>query len=110
MESSDAYRAGSIRIGSSTLWRNSSSFEVFSKSSREEDDEEALTWAAIEKLPTFARVRTGILAEGSRLREIDIKKLGLLEKRNLLERLVKVAEEDNENFLFKLRDRIDRYN
>ncbi|XWS16999.1 hypothetical protein CRYUN_Cryun33cG0029900 [Craigia yunnanensis] len=109
MESSDSYKAGSIRIGSSTLWRNSSSFEVFSKSSREEDDEEALTWAAIEKLPTFARVRTGILAEeGSRLREIDIKKLGLLEKRNLLERLVKVAEEDNENFLFKLRDRIDR--
>ena len=109
MESSDAYRAGSIRIGSSTLWRNSSSFEVFSKSSREEDDEEALTWAAIEKLPTFARVRTGILAEeGSRLREIDITTLGLLERRNLLERLVKVAEEDNENFLLKLRDRIDR--
>ncbi|XWS73071.1 hypothetical protein CRYUN_Cryun02cG0094100 [Craigia yunnanensis] len=102
-------RAGSIRIGSSTLWGNSSSFEVFSKSSREEDDEEALTWAALEKLPTFSRIRTGIVAEeGSRLREIDITKLGLLERRNLLERLVKVAEEDNENFLLKLRDRIDR--
>ncbi|WRX34809.1 ABC transporter-like [Theobroma cacao] len=109
MESADAYRAGSIRIGSSTLWRNSSSVEVFSKSSREEDDEEALTWAAIEKLPTYSRVRTGILAEeGRQLREIDIKKLGLLEKRNLLERLVKVAEEDNENFLLKLRERIER--
>ncbi|XVF88175.1 hypothetical protein PTKIN_Ptkin19aG0029300 [Pterospermum kingtungense] len=109
MESGDAYRAGSMRIITSTSWRQSSSFEVFSKSSREEDDEEALTWAAIEKLPTFSRIRTGLLAEeGSRLREIDIKKLGLLEKRNLMDRLIKVTEEDNENFLLKLRNRIDR--
>ncbi|XVE63543.1 hypothetical protein DITRI_Ditri07aG0028400 [Diplodiscus trichospermus] len=109
MESSDAYRAGSIHIASTTLWRNSSSIEVFSKSSREEDDEEALTWAAIEKLPTFSRIKKGLLAEeGSGLREIVIKKLGLLERKNLMNRLVKVAEEDNEKFLLKLRDRIDR--
>ena len=34
---------------------------VFTRSSREEDDEEALKWAALEKLPTFDRLRKGIL-------------------------------------------------
>ena len=83
--------------------------EVFSRSSREEDDEEALKWAAIEKLPTYLRVRRGILTEAEgQAREIDIKNLGLLERRNILERLVKVAEKDNEKFLMKLKNRIDR--
>ena len=75
----------------------------------EEDDEEALKWAAIEKLPTNLRLERGILTEEKgQPREIDIKNLGLVEKRNLLERLVKIAEEDNEKFLLKLKDRIDR--
>ncbi|XP_021275679.1 pleiotropic drug resistance protein 1-like isoform X2 [Herrania umbratica] len=108
MESGEPYRASSLRIGSYKLWR-SNSVEVFSKSFQEEDDEEALKWAAIEKLPTFARIRTGILAEeGGQLREVDIKNLGLLERRNLVERLVKVAGEDHEKFLLRLRERIDQ--
>ncbi|XP_050366568.1 pleiotropic drug resistance protein 1-like [Argentina anserina] len=84
--------------------------EVFSRSSHEEEDEEALKWAAIERLPTYSRVRRGILAdqEEGRAREIDVKNLGVLERRKLLERLVKIADEDNEKFLFKLKDRMDR--
>ncbi|XP_021277326.1 pleiotropic drug resistance protein 1-like isoform X14 [Herrania umbratica] len=83
--------------------------EAFSKSSREEDDEEALKWAAIEKLPTYLRVRRGILTEEEgQSREVDIKDLGFIERRNLLERLVKIAEEDNEKFLLKLKERIER--
>lgn len=83
--------------------------EVFSRSSRDEDDEEALKWASIEKLPTYLRVRRGILSlEGESAREIDVKNLGLLERRNILERLVKIAEEDNERFLLKLKDRMER--
>lgn len=83
--------------------------EVFSKSSREDNDEEALKWASLEKLPTFLRIRRGILAEAEgQAREIDIKNLGLLERKNLMERLVKIAEEDNENFLLKLKERIER--
>ncbi|XP_038696600.1 pleiotropic drug resistance protein 1-like [Tripterygium wilfordii] len=104
----DAYRVGSARLGSSSIWRNTT-MEVFSKSSREEDDEEALKWAAIERLPTYLRVRRGILAEAEgQAREIDINDLGLLERKNLLDRLVKIAEEDNERFLLKLKERIDR--
>lgn len=83
--------------------------DVFSKSSHDEDDEEALKWAAIEKLPTYLRIRRGILTEEEgQAREIDIKNLGLLERKNVLERLVKVADEDNEKFLMKLKDRINR--
>ncbi|XVE63542.1 hypothetical protein DITRI_Ditri07aG0028300 [Diplodiscus trichospermus] len=108
MESGDVFSVGSVRIGSSSIWRNNS-IEAFSRSSREEDDEEALKWAAIEKLPTYLRVRRGILTEEEgQSREIDIKNLGFVERRNLLERLVKIAEEDNERFLLKLKERIDR--
>lgn len=83
--------------------------EPFSMSAREEDDEEDLKWAAIEKLPTYLRLRRGILTEDEgQSREIEIEKLGFIERRNLLERLVRIAEDDNERFLLKLKERIDR--
>ncbi|XAR69345.1 Xenobiotic-transporting ATPase [Bertholletia excelsa] len=101
-------KVSSARLSSSNIWRNTTR-EIFSRSSREEDDEEALKWAAIQKLPTFLRIRRGILTEEEgKPREIDVKSLGFLEKKNLLERLVKIAEEDNEKFLLKLKQRIDR--
>ncbi|WVZ20778.1 hypothetical protein V8G54_008100 [Vigna mungo] len=106
---SDELRAASARIGSSSVWR-SSGVDVFSGSSRREEDEQELKWAAIEKLPTYLRMTRGILteAEGQPPTEIHINKLGPLQRKNLVERLVKIAEQDNEKFLFKLRDRIDR--
>ncbi|KAB2069405.1 hypothetical protein ES319_A08G093800v1 [Gossypium barbadense] len=109
MESgTDAFGVSSARIGSFSICRNDVR-EAFSTSSREEDDENALKWAAIQKLPTYLRVRRGILTEqDGQSREIDIKNLGFVERRNLLERLVRIAEEDNERFLLKLKERIDR--
>lgn len=105
-------------MGSFSLRRNSSIWSrggddvVFSRSwsSREEDDEEALRWAALEKLPTFNRLHKGILlSPDGRPTEVDIKKLGPHEEKALLDRLLHVTEEDHEQFLRKLRDRIDRY-
>nr|GLL46785.1 pleiotropic drug resistance protein 1-like [Ipomoea trifida] len=111
MEGGEVLRVSSARLSSSNVWR-SSGVEVFSRSSREaaEDDEEALKWAAIEKLPTYLRIRRGILAgeEEGGPKEIDVEKLGVAEKRSLLERLVRIAEEDNERFLLKLKHRTDR--
>ncbi|XP_057969768.1 pleiotropic drug resistance protein 1-like [Malania oleifera] len=103
----EIYRAsGSLRRNSSSMWRNNG-VEVFSKSSREEDDEEALKWAALEKLPTYNRLRKGLLmASRGGADEVDVKDLGFQEKKTLVERLV--AEEDNEKFLLKLKNRIDR--
>ncbi|GAU19344.1 hypothetical protein TSUD_336310 [Trifolium subterraneum] len=100
---------GSFRIDSSSIWSNSNAAETFSNSFHQEDDEEALKWAAIQKLPTFARLRKGLLTSlQGEATEIDIEKLGLQERKDLLERLVRRAEEDNEKFLLKLKDRIDR--
>ncbi|KAI6680126.1 hypothetical protein NL676_034007 [Syzygium grande] len=108
MDTGDAFRISSARLSSSNIWRNSGK-EIFSRSSRDEDDEEALKWAALEKLPTCLRIRRGILAEEEgQIREVDIKNLGSIERRNLLERLLNTAEEDNEKFLLKLKKRIER--
>ncbi|KAG5043641.1 hypothetical protein JHK87_007556 [Glycine soja] len=99
----------SFRIGSSSIWRNSDAAEIFSNSFHQENDEEALKWAAIQKLPTVARLRKALITSpDGESNEIDVKKLGLQEKKALLERLVKTAQEDNEKFLLKLKDRIDR--
>ncbi|CAL9165196.1 unnamed protein product [Musa hybrid cultivar] len=110
MDIVEAYRGGSATVNSSSIWRRGED-AVFSRSfSRDgEDDEEALKWAALEKLPTYDRVRRGLLlmSEGE-LREIDVNRIGLEERKRLLERLVRVAEEDNERFLLKLRERIHR--
>ena len=109
MATAEIYRAsGSLRKDSSSIWRNSGA-EVFSRTSGDEDDEEALKWAALEKLPTYNRMRKGLLmgSEGE-ANEVDIHNLGLQERKNLVERLVKIADEDNEKFLLKLKNRIDR--
>lgn len=107
MSSSSSFRSGSLRMNGSSIWRADD--DVFSRSVREEDDEEALKWATLEKLPTYDRVRRGLLNIGeTEQKEIDIRGLGSQEKQILLDRLVRVAEEDNEKFLLKLRERIDR--
>ncbi|KAG0492944.1 hypothetical protein HPP92_006342 [Vanilla planifolia] len=101
---------GSMRSMSRSVsaWRTTSA--AFGRPGSEEDDEEALKWAALERLPTYERMRRGILAgaDGGEAREVDVQGLGIRERKNLLEKLVKTAEEDNENFVRKLRDRMER--
>ncbi|GKV35777.1 hypothetical protein SLEP1_g43996 [Rubroshorea leprosula] len=107
MDAGDLYKAGSsFRAGSSSIWRDSG-MEVFSRSSRDEDDEEALKWAALERLPTYTRLRKGILTTShGGANEIEVEKLGWKERKILIERLMK--EEDNEQFLLKFKERMDR--
>ncbi|XP_020223730.1 pleiotropic drug resistance protein 1 isoform X2 [Cajanus cajan] len=109
MEGGDIYRASnSFRSRSSSVWRNSGD-DVFSRSFRQEDDEEALKWAALERLPTYNRLRKGLLtASHGAVNEIDVTDLSFQERQKLLDRLLKVAEEDNEKFLLRLKERIDR--
>ncbi|GAB4850120.1 hypothetical protein Ancab_029419 [Ancistrocladus abbreviatus] len=93
------------RTGS--VWRSNAN--DFSRSSREEDDEEALTWAALEKLPTYNRLRKGILTHSHGVGDqIDLKDLGIQEQRKLVDKLVHIPEEDNEKFVLRLKDRLDR--
>ena len=112
----DLVRMGSVAGGSmrrtASSWRASGRSDAFGRSAREEDDEEALRWAAIEKLPTYDRMRKGIILTagtgGGGVEEVDIQGLGMRERKNLIERLIRTAEEDNERFLLKLRDRMER--
>ncbi|KAF7069741.1 hypothetical protein CFC21_075324 [Triticum aestivum] len=78
-----------------------------------DDDEENLRWAALEKLPTYDRMRRAVLlshaggADGDELQGlVDIEQLASGEAgRALLER---VFQDDSERFLTRLRDRVDR--
>ncbi|XVF86695.1 hypothetical protein PTKIN_Ptkin18bG0062800 [Pterospermum kingtungense] len=95
-----------------------------STSRRVAEDEEALRWAAIEKLPTYDRLRTSIIKsfEGSTddhhqdghgndkfvSREVDVRKLDIDDRQKFINALLKVAEEDNEKFLKRFRNRVDK--
>ncbi|KAJ3701263.1 hypothetical protein LUZ61_004968 [Rhynchospora tenuis] len=106
IDGSDVHRTGSW------LTRATSARSLaFSHSSWEEDDEEQLKWAALEKLPTFNRVRKGILmgSEGERL-EVDVEAMGTLERKMLLDRLMRVADDDNEKVGIELPTIEVRYN
>ncbi|XP_059667475.1 pleiotropic drug resistance protein 2-like [Cornus florida] len=87
--------------------------DVFNRSGRQEDDEEELRWAAIERLPTYDRLRKGMLRQvldNGRVvhDEVDVTKLGMQDKKLLMESILNVVEEDNDKFLRRLRDRTDR--
>lgn len=87
----------------------------------EEEKEVQLQWAAIEKLPTFKRIRTSLFdinhgseqgngeieSEGKRV--TDVTKLGAVERQLFIEKLIKHIENDNLQLLRKIRERIDRY-
>ena len=86
------------------------------KSYKEKDDEVDLQWAAIERLPTFERVRTSLfghhgLNDGKEelgKRVTHVTKLGALECNVLIDKLLKKIEENNHQLLQKLREGMDR--
>ncbi|CAN4105847.1 unnamed protein product [Withania somnifera] len=87
--------------------------DVFQRSGRENDDEDELKWAAIQRLPTYDRLRKGILKQtlddGKIVhQEVDVTNLGLQDKKQLMESILRIVEEDNEKFLLRLRARTDR--
>uniref|UniRef100_A0A0D3ENE7 ABC transporter domain-containing protein n=1 Tax=Oryza barthii TaxID=65489 RepID=A0A0D3ENE7_9ORYZ len=116
----EIHKIASLRRESS-LWRRGDDGVYFSRSSTgasssrfrdEEDDEEALRWAALERLPTRDRVRRGILlqaAEGNGEKvEVDVGRMGARESRALIARLIRAADDDHALFLLKLKERMDR--
>ncbi|KAF9592637.1 hypothetical protein IFM89_016294 [Coptis chinensis] len=82
----------------------------------DDDDESALQWHAIERLPTFEKLRSsltdiydagdGTKVEGKRV--TDVTKLGPVERRVFIEKLIKHIERDNLRLLQKLRRRVDK--
>ncbi|KAI4301667.1 hypothetical protein L6164_034920 [Bauhinia variegata] len=108
----------------SSFRRENSSHRSNSLSSLQDeagDDEHALLWAAIDRLPTFERLRSSLFdekenddnekedkADAKGKRVIDVTKLGAVERRLLIEKLIKHIEHDNLRLLKKIRKRIDK--
>ena len=88
--------------------------EAFGGSTEHEEDEEQLKWAAIERLPTYDRLRKAVLRQvldDGRVvgHELDLVRLGSDKKRMLVNNILRVVEEDYEKFLQRLRSRVDRF-
>ncbi|KAM7275292.1 hypothetical protein ACFE04_017158 [Oxalis oulophora] len=76
----------------------------------EEDEQEALKWSAFDKLqrlPTNARARIAVLhGVAGGFKDIDLRDLEFEQRQELVDRLIRDAD-DNEEFLRKLKSRID---
>ncbi|KAF3336211.1 pleiotropic drug resistance protein 3-like isoform X1 [Carex littledalei] len=92
------------------------------KRGRDEDEEELqLQWAAIERLPTYNRLRTSLFFQHQHVVEegegekqgrvpVDVGRLGPIERHLFIESMIKHIEKDNLTLLQKQRRRIDRVN
>lgn len=78
----------------------------------QEDNEQDLKWDKIQRFPMFDRLRKGmlrlVLDRGNVVpyQVVDVTNQGLQDKKLLLESVLK---DDNEKFLRKFRERVDRY-
>lgn len=81
------------------------------------EDEEALRWAALDKLPTYNRLRTTIFKSYIQADQqqtpteqmlLDVRDLNPQAQQSFIDKNFKVVEEDNEIFLRKFRDRVDK--
>ncbi|XP_060672517.1 LOW QUALITY PROTEIN: pleiotropic drug resistance protein 3-like [Ziziphus jujuba] len=114
MESAEINRR---RINESSFHIHASSFRssTSTKENDDGDDEVELQWAAIERLPTFERIRSSLFdnehLNGSKEKEgksvIDVTKLGAQQRHIFIEKLLKDIEQDNRRLLQKLKERID---
>ncbi|KAJ9553698.1 hypothetical protein OSB04_017743 [Centaurea solstitialis] len=113
------------RSASSRKWDSASIREAFSggvpggdafeRLGQQEDDEDELKWAAIERLPTYERSKREMLEQvtndnnyGGNAGGNGMVVLGHQDKKELMESVLRVVEQDNESFLRRLRERIDR--
>ncbi|XP_039012083.1 pleiotropic drug resistance protein 3-like [Hibiscus syriacus] len=117
LRSSFRHLSSSFRISTSDLSLSSSFRE-------NNDDEVELQWAAIQRLPTFDRLRTSLfdhslldddtskvedgIKTGGKRKAIDVTDLGALERRVFIEKLITKIEDDNLRLLKKLKERTDR--
>lgn len=105
----------SLRSSFRHLISSSRSSFVLNSVKDDVDNDFALQWAEIDRLPTFERLRSSLFDEtdGSRVdvqgkRVVDVTKLGVLERQMFVEKLIKYIENDNLRLLQKMRNRVDK--
>ncbi|GMJ09280.1 polar auxin transport inhibitor sensitive 1, PLEIOTROPIC DRUG RESISTANCE 9 [Hibiscus trionum] len=108
-ELSSSFRSGALDLAAVSFRGNN-------------DDEVELQWAAIQRLPTFTRLRTSLFDHGLLINDtdrddakidgqrkpIDITELGALERHVFMEKLITKIEDDNLCLLKKFKERCDR--
>ncbi|KAJ0561238.1 putative ABC-transporter domain-containing protein [Helianthus annuus] len=100
---------GSLR---SSFCRRTSSFRATSErgsvNKHDETDENVLKWEAIDRLPTFERLKSSLFDDENGRKVVDVTKLLAPERHMFIERLIKHIENDNLRLLQKLRNRTDK--
>lgn len=85
--------------GASSFSRSFSFQDSNSESFKEKEDEVELQWAAIERLPTSRRVTSSLFPkngnEERKMEVVDVTRLGALERRVFIDKLIKKIENDN---------------
>ncbi|KAI3786796.1 hypothetical protein L1987_40773 [Smallanthus sonchifolius] len=97
----------------SSFRRHASSFransEISSVNNQDDTDENfLLKWEAIDRLPTFERLRSSLFDEENGKKVVDVTKLMAPERHMFIEKLIKHIENDNLRLLQKLRKRTDK--
>lgn len=95
----------------SSFRRHVSSFRSSSgRSSVNLDEETVAQWEAIDRLPTFERLRSSVFFddEDDKKRVVDVTKIGAPERHMFIEKLIKHIQHDNLKLLHKIRKRIDK--
>lgn len=112
MEENEMSEIGRIRSHSSSSFRQHSMRSV-SAETEEGDVVDASLWAAVERLPTFERLRSSLFGgegdeEKDGRRVVDVTKLGDVERHLFIEKLIHQIENDNLKLLTKIRERIHK--
>jgi hypothetical protein len=105
--------SGSLRANWELLGGQDNPLARSSVSRREDaqDDEEALKWAALESLPTYDRLRTSVFfnSDTGNKDPVDVRLLTAADRRQLLDSLLKSSEDENQQILVKMRNRLQKY-
>lgn len=89
-----------------SLFDRTASFRGDAGEGGKDQEEDSLRWAALERLPTFSRVRRGIFRDlGGGSKEVGLSDLQEVEQRMLLDRLVHAVDHDPERFFERMRHR-----
>ncbi|KAM7275604.1 hypothetical protein ACFE04_017470 [Oxalis oulophora] len=91
------------------MWNSAENVFARTASFREEgqDEEEALRWAALERLPTNVRVRRGIFKDlAGATKEVDVSDLQIQHQNLLIQRLINAVDDDPQRFFQRMRTRI----
>ncbi|KAL8061438.1 hypothetical protein ABFX02_02G086500 [Erythranthe guttata] len=98
-------------LRSSFRRRGQSSRSISALSSENILDEDTVTqWDAIDRLPTFERLRSSLFDQENEDQRVvvDVTKIGAPERHLFIEKLIKHIEHDNLKLLHKMRKRIDK--